>query len=138
MFTTMSRRTVAAALAIASVAACVPGVASAAKHTGAAHAGKQIGAAKVLTSARHVVTGPLGGVHGPVGGTTSVELQGGSTGDGKLGEEACERLGELADAAFTRGDQALLDGNGPQAANSYDYANALVDYGMDNGCFFVY
>jgi hypothetical protein len=137
MFTMMSRRTVAAALAIASVAACVPGVASAAKHT-SARAGSHTAATKTMTQSRHVVTGPLGGVHGTIGGTTVSELQGGSTGDGKLGEEACERLGELADQAFTRGDLATIDGNQPQANNSYEYANALVDYGMDNGCFFVY
>ncbi len=138
MLTIASRHTAIAALAAAALAACAPGVASAAKHTGAAHAGSRTAATKTMTAARHVVTSPLGGVHGNLGGTTFSALQGGSTGDGKLGEDACERLGELAEEAYDKGDQAMIDGNEPQANNSYDYANALVDYGLDNGCFFVY
>lgn len=136
MFTVPYRRTTLAAVAATALAACTPGVASAAKHAGPAHAGTQ--ASKVTTSARHVATSPFGGFHGVTRGTTFAELQGGSTGDGKLGEEACERIGELATDAYEQGDRALIDGNVPQAENSYDYANALVDYGMDNGCFFVY
>jgi hypothetical protein len=90
------------------------------------------------SQARHVATSPLGGLHGSISGTTAVAIQGGSTGDGRLGEEACERLGELADEASDRGRDAMLEGNGPQAQNSFDYAEAIVDYGLDNGCFFVW
>lgn len=137
MFTSISRRALASAVVTAGIAACVPGVASAAKHDGV-RAGSQVATTQAMSQARHVVTSPLGGFHGSVFGTTSVEIQGGSTGDGKLGEEACERLGELADEASDRGRDAMLDGNGPQAQNSFDYAEAIVDYGLDNGCFFVW
>jgi hypothetical protein len=137
MFTIIPRRALAFALATAGIAACVPGVASAAKHDGA-RAGSHVATTQATSQARHVATSPLGGLHGSVLGTGTVEIQGGSTGDGKLGEEACERLGELADEASDRGRDAMLDGNGPQAQNSFDYAEAIVDYGLDNGCFFVW
>jgi hypothetical protein len=137
MFTILCRRALASALAVAGVAAGVPGVASAAKHDGV-RAGSQVATTQAKSQARHVLTSPLGGFHGSVHGTAIAEIQGGSTGDGRLGEEACERLGELADEASDRGRDAMLDGNGPQAQNSFDYAEAIVDYGLDNGCFFVW
>jgi hypothetical protein len=136
VFTIIPRRALAVALAAAGITACVPGIASAATHNGA-RAGSPVATTKSTSQARHVATSPLGGLHGSVS-ATAVALQGGSTGDGRLGEEACERLGELADEALNQGRDAMDGGNGPQAQNSFDYAEALIDYGLNNGCFFVW
>jgi hypothetical protein len=135
-----SPRAVATLLSVVAVAAAGPTAASAAKHQGA---GKTKAAAvkhakRTAGAARQIAGTPSGALPVMPGATAVAELQGGSTGDGRLGEQACERLGELADEAYRNGDGALIGGNMVAAERYYDYANALVDYGLDNGCFFIW
>ncbi|MBX5442978.1 MAG: hypothetical protein IRZ32_15800 [Solirubrobacteraceae bacterium] len=132
-----SARTIAALLSVAAVAAAGPATASAAGPQGATKAATAKKAKRSGALRRAAGTLP-GGLPIALGATTVAELQGGSTGDGRLGEEACRRLGELADEAYRNGDSELIGGNVVAAERFYDYGNALVDYGMDNGCFFVW
>src|SRR5207244_2874879 len=82
---------------------------------------------------------PAGTVPAPVV-TTSVsaaKIEGGSTGDGGFDEKTCEALGAKAEEYSQKGFNEIAN-NGDLVAGQADgaAAQAVVDYGMDNGCFF--
>jgi hypothetical protein len=83
---------------------------------------------------------PGGTVKPPVAtsGVAAAKIEGGSTGDpGSLDEKTCEALGEKAQEYNQKGFNEIAN-DGDLVAGQADgaAAQAVVDYGMDNGCFF--
>ena len=64
-------------------------------------------------------------------------IQGGSTDGDQAHDALCTVLGSNANNALQNGDAALKAGNAPQAVADYQLAQAIVDNGLDNGCFFT-
>ena len=137
MLTIMSRRAVASALAIASVAACVPGVASAAKHNGARR-GSHGATTHAVSQARHGVTAP-GGFHGHHRRHRRLAS---SRADRPATASSARRRASGSASSRTRRTPRVTKPSSTatirRRTTPTSYANALVDYGMDNGCFFVY
>jgi hypothetical protein len=66
------------------------------------------------------------------------QIQGGSTGQGPFNEQQCEDLGKKAEGYNKSGyDKLANKGDIDGAQRDGAAAQALVDYGMDNGCFFT-
>ena len=66
---------------------------------------------------------------------SQARIEGGATGDG-FSEKECEALGDKAEEYNKKGFNEVVNGdiNAGQADGAA--AQAVVDYGMDNGCFF--
>jgi hypothetical protein len=73
----------------------------------------------------------------PVTQSSARGIQGGSTDGNAVHEAVCTVLGARANSALENGDTAQSGGNTAQALSDYQLAQAIVDYGMDNGCFFT-
>jgi hypothetical protein len=64
-------------------------------------------------------------------------IQGGSTGQGPFTEAQCEALGDKAESYNKSGFDKVVSGDVDGGQRDGAAAQALVDYGTDNGCFFT-
>jgi hypothetical protein len=139
MNTSKTRTTIITLTAVAMLSAIsTAGIASAAVSRTAATA--QVSSAKTTTLQATTVqrTRPGTTLVGPVrtGTVSQARIEGGATGDG-LSEKECEALGDKAEELNAKGFDEIAN-NGDVTAGQADgaAAQAVVDYGMDNGCFF--
>jgi hypothetical protein len=73
----------------------------------------------------------------PVTQSSARGIQGGSTDGDQAHDAYCSVLGSNANGALQAGDKAAGEGNPPAAADQYALAQAIVDLGLNNGCFFT-
>ena len=137
---TNSKITNRLAVVVALVAAgtcLVASSASAAVRTTDSGLSVKSGAVQVARTSGQTTTTTGGTRPVPTGTVLAAKIQGGATGDGDMSEADCEKLGDIAENFASTGLEQVKNGDLTAGQANGAAAQAVVDLGMNHGCFFT-